>query len=205
MTDGAAVPFTQTPFHDATSLRIELIPTRAYRPAYRVVLEGPPEFSSAIMAQDGNILALYPHLAQILKDGERKPLIRQGFGDRYRRCSSIAINSAGELVGWEDTDTTIQWEALVISPGFYRAEIQTQIEYFKKASGLEHPMLLTMENMDGTDCVQVQWDCINEEGITTSDKFLVKGAGLKRITLRAITPCEPVAVQCIRLLPDSLA
>lgn len=202
LADQKPVAFTQTALGDATTLRIELIPTDAYLPAYRIDFDETPVFSPAIIAQDGGVLALYPHMAETVRDGKREPLPRYRFGDRYRKITSTVINSAGALVGWNNPDLSLQWEALVTEPGIYQAEIQTPVQYNQKPRLTGQQLVLTIQNLDGTDPVSCRWQDLYENGATAGGLINMATPGPKRVTLQATAIAENtmISIQCVRLI-----
>lgn len=203
LADGREISFTQTALNDTTSLQLKLIPSGVCRPAYRVEFVSAPEFSPDIMTQDEGVLALYPHLAVMDQDGKIQPIPRHGFGDRYRKPTAMAINSAGTLIRWTEPSTVLVWNAFVTMPGVYRAEIETPGEYNQKPRRIDHRLTLTVEGTDGKSCVQTGWNGIDENGTTSGGTLMITVAGPKRITLRAtaLIGRSGASLKCIRLIP----
>ncbi|MDW7658968.1 MAG: hypothetical protein SCM11_17505, partial [Bacillota bacterium] len=195
------VPFSQTPLLDSTSLTLDLVLTPAYRPAYRIELETEPVFSDRILMQDENQLALYPHLASANLAGQPFKVPQHGLGDRYKKVTSVAISSAGTLIGWSDSSLILCWDAWITATGSYKVQLQMPVHYKQNPVKRNHKLIMKVEQEAGSG--QTTWSSVLDSGLADADEALDLQAGYCRLTLQ-VTSFEhdqDMSLQCITLTP----
>jgi alpha-L-fucosidase len=200
---GRPVPFSQTALLDSTSLTIDLVPTQTYRPAYRIDFDTAPVFSKRILMQDKGSLALYPHLAAASLAGKTFQIPLHGLGDRYKKVTSVAISSAGTLVGWTDPDLTLSWDAWITVQGSYKVQLQMPAQYNQEPVRLSHRLTLSIEQEDGSS--DTTWPFVMDNGLADADMIVTLQPGHCRLTLRlaALEADRAMALQCVVLTPQS--
>jgi alpha-L-fucosidase len=200
---GRPVPFSQTALLDSTSLTIDLVPTQTYRPAYRIDFDTAPMFSKRILMQDRGSLALYPHLAAASLAGKTYQIPLHGLGDRYKKVTSVAISSAGTLVGWTDPDLALSWDAWITAQGSYKVQLQMPAQYNQEPVRLSHRLTLSTEQEDGSS--DATWPFVLDSGLAEADVIVTLQPGPCRLTLRlaALEADRAMALQCIVLTPQS--